>query len=371
MKNSYYKVLVVAFVVAACGPQDKAAELEKLKKEQNEITARINVLEQELKGAGDETANQRAAVVQLSTVESVPFVHYLKVQGRVDSDKNVLLSARSSGTIIKVYVSEGQQVKKGQILAQIDASILESSRTELQTSLDLANNIFERQQKLWDQKIGTEVQYLQAKNNKESLESKLASLQEQIQLTKIIAPFAGSIDKIHIREGEVAAPGAPAIRIVNPSDFKITAEIAENYISRIQKGNNAIVQIPDLKATINSKVITVSRVINPTNRTFSVEVKLPDSLNQHVKANMISYLNIEDYRNEDAVVVPIKAVQQSEAEGNYVFVAENNRATLRPVKLGQTYQNNAEIISGLQAGEQIIISGQQGLVDEQLIAFSQ
>src|SRR5690606_18171501 len=210
-----------------------------LKKERDELSVKISKLETEL-SASDTTASsdkeKKKTMVEVATVQELPFVHYINVQGRVVSDKNIMLSAKAAGTINKIYVDEGETVKKGQTLAQIDPDLLNRSMEELKTNLELATTLYERQKNLWEQNIGTEVQYLQSKNNKEALESKIASLQEQLQQTRIIAPFSGIVDEVRIREGELASPGAPAIRIVSPEEFKIRAEIAENYISVIEKG---------------------------------------------------------------------------------------------------------------------------------------
>ena len=373
MKNSLYLLLIV-FTLSGCGSSDKKAELEKLKKERDEISQQISKLEAEL-SASDTTDSaaqeKKATVVNVATVQQSPFVHYINVQGRVVSDKNIMLSAKAAGTINKIYVDEGQAVKQGQILAQIDPDLLNKSMEELRTSLDLATTLFERQKNLWEQNIGTEVQYLQAKNAKESLEKRIASLNEQLQQTKIIAPFSGIVDEIAIREGEVAAPNAPAIRIVSPTEFKIRAEIAENYMSVVQKGNTVLVELPDYEEPIPSRVTTVSRVINPSNRTFQIEVSLPDSVSSNLKANMVSYINVEDYKNEEAVVVPINAVQFTDDGDDYVFVAENGKAVMRPVKVGKTHRNDAEILSGLKPGDKIIVAGHRNLVDAQAIAFNE
>lgn len=375
---NHFFFCAIIFLAFACGTSentDKAAQLEQLKKERDEITLKINQLEAELLASGtmDSTdqKDQNATRVQVTTVQKAPFVHYITVQGRVVSDKNIMLTAKAAGTIIDIFVDEGQFVRQGQVLAQIDPDILKRSMAELQTGLNLANTLFERQKNLWDQNIGTEVQFLQAKNNKEALERKIASLNEQLQQTKIIAPFAGVVDEVSIKEGEVAAPGVPAIRIVSPSDFKIRAEIAENHITRVEKGNNVMIELPDYDKTIQSEVTTVSRVIDPANRTFLVEVNMPDSISKRLKANMITYINIEDYKNTDALVIPINAVQFSDEGNDYVFIAENNKAVMREVEIGKTYNNDAEVLSGLKPGDQIIVTGHRNLVDDQSIAYNE
>lgn len=375
MKTSIYLLFAMAFVFTSCGSPDKKAELEQLKKERNEITLKIEQLEDELKASGvsDSAVQEKrnATLVEVATVKEAPFVHYISVQGRVVSDKNIVLTAKTAGTVTNIYVDEGQSVTRGHVLAQIDPDLINRSIAELQTRLDLANTLYERQKNLWEQNIGTEVQFLQSKNNKESLERQLASLQEQLQQTKIIAPFSGVIDDVFIKEGEVSTPGIPAIRIVSPSDFKIRAEIAENYISVVEKGNNVTIELPAYEKAISSEVSTVSRVIDPSNRTFLVEVNLPDSVSKGLKANMVAYINVEDYKNTDAVVIPINAVQFSDEGDDYVFVAENNKAVMRPIKIGKTYDNDVEVLGGLKSGEKIIVTGHRSLVDEQAIAYNE
>jgi membrane fusion protein, multidrug efflux system len=367
MKKFIYLFFAGTIILSSCGgSKDKAEELAKLKAEQKEINDKIAKLQAEL-SKGKEKDKSKSAVVSTTEVSTSPFIHYIEVQGRIDSDKNVMLTAKSQGTITRVFVKEGQQVKKGQVLAQIESSVLEQGIAELRSNLEFASNVYEKQKKLWEQKIGTEIQYLQAKSNKESLERRMASMREQLELTRIIAPFAGTVDEVAIKEGEVAAPGFPAIRVVNPSEFKVIAEIAEAYITKVKEGNPVQVLLPDLNDTITAKVSTVSKVISQNNRSFVVEANLPASVEKSVKANMIAYINIEDYKNSAAVVVPINVIQHSE-EGDYVFVAENDKAVKRPVKVGASYQSQAEILSGLKAGEKVIVTGYQDLVDQQAIA---
>lgn len=373
MKNSISLLFVLVLIVSSCGSSDKKAELEQLKNEREALTMEINKLEAELLAAGADSVTEgqkKATLVEVATVKEAPFTHYIAVQGRVVSDKNVMLTAKAAGTITRISVDEGQSVRQGQVLAQIDPDLINRSIAELETSLDLANTLFERQKNLWEQNIGTEVQYLQAKNNKESLESKMASLNEQLQQTRITAPFSGVIDDILIKEGEVAAPGTPAIRIVSPSDFKIRAEIAENYISVVDQGNGVTIELPSYDTPIRSVVSSVSKVIDPANRTFQVEVDLPDSVSKGIKANMVAYINVEDYENEKAVVIPINAVQFSDGGDDYVFIAEGKKAVVRPIKIGKTHNSEAEVLSGLKPGDKIVVTGHRNLVDEQSIAYN-
>lgn len=372
MKKILFTLLSIGFLIYSCAP-DKKAELEKLRQEQKELSVKIEQLLQELdsSSSGADTLNKKSTVVDVLQIEEKAFVHYIGVQGKIDSDNNVMLSAKTPGTITSVFVNEGDQVSKGQVLAQIDDDIIRSNKAELQSSLDLATTLFERQKNLWEQNIGTEIQYLQAKNNKESLERRMASLNEQLQLTKIIAPFSGIVDEVIIKKGEVAAPGMPAIRIINPSDYKIVAEVAESYINKIKKGNKVKIDLPILKRTVESRITNVSKIIDPTNRTFKIEVELADSLNKYVKSNMIVFIHIEDYRKNEAIVIPVNAVQFSNEEEDYVFIAQNNRAIKKTVKTGNTYNNNVEILDGLEAGEKIVVAGHRNLVDNQSISYTE
>lgn len=369
-KISIITLSILAFVTA-CGPTDKKTELAELKQKEKEISAKITQLESEI-AASDTAAVAQSAeaftAVEVANVSEKPFVHYVNVQGKIDSDNNILLGSKASGTITNVYVKEGEHVKKGEILAEIDSDILQASMVELQSSLELANTLYERQKNLWEQNIGTEVQYLQAKNRKESLEQKLASLNEQIQLTKIIAPFSGTVDAVLIKKGEVAGPGMPAVRIVNPSDFTLKAELSENYVNRIKIGDKVLIEIPTLTKKVESKIISVSNVIDPVNRTFSIEVSIPDSLNDHIKANMITNIHIQDYKNENAVVIPINAISFSD-NGEFVFLAKGNTAKRQEVKTGKSYNNQMEIVEGLKAGDQIIVTGQKSITDGQSITY--
>ena len=372
MKNYIILLLTItSIIIYSCSggeSGDKKAKLAELKKQQADITSQIKALEKELKDSlGEGNQNGRMQIVQVAAVEPKGFSHFIEVQGMVDSDKNVKLSPKSQGVVTKIYVTEGQQVKKGQLLAAQDAGIILQSIAQAKSGLELATTMFEKQQRLWDKKIGSEVQYLQAKNQKESAEAGLATLQEQYALTLFKAPFDGIVDEIDLRVGETPNPMTGGIRVVNTSDFKVVAEISEFYIDRVKQGADVIVRIPDLNKEIKAKVNSVSRTINQVNRTFMVEVSFPATTN--LKPNMIAYLSINDYQNPKAITVPLNAIQESD-EGKFVFVAENNKAKKKPVEVGQTYKGEAEVKTGLQAGEQVITIGQSELVDGQPIEIS-
>jgi RND family efflux transporter MFP subunit len=264
-------------------------------------------------------------------------------------------------------VKEGQQVSKGQVLAQIDNSIIMRSIEAQKSQLELAKTVFERQKNLWDQKIGTEVQYLQAKTNKESLEKQLESLNEQNDMMRIKAPISGTVDNVSIKIGENIAPGMPAVRVVNTSDLKLVANVSEAYVTNIKKGNSAVISIPELKKEITAKVTFVGKTIDPLSRTFPVEIKLPDD--GDLRPNMTGILKVIFHTEPSTIVVPVNVVQELNKE-KIVFIAETDGkqtvARKKVVTVEGVYDNLAQV-KGLNAGDKVITFGYQGLNDGQVI----
>jgi RND family efflux transporter MFP subunit len=292
----------------------------------------------------------------------------VQTQGSVESIDNIIISAKSPGVITNVYVREGDVVTKGQTLAQIDNSLVIKGIDELKSGLELARILYDRQKNLWDQKIGTEIQYLQAKNNKEGLERKLASLQEQLDMMKIKSLISGVVDHIDARVGQNTATGTPAFRVINNSDLKISAKVSEAYISAIKKGNSSLVSFSDINKKITAPVSFVARNIDPLSRSFTVEVKLPSSAD--LRPNMTAVLRVIFDSVPAALCVPVNVVQEVNGE-KIVYVAESNGkqmvARKRVVKLDGIYDNLAQVISGLAAGDKVITFGYQGLNDGEFI----
>lgn len=370
MKSMYHlSAVILLSLLAGCSAttadDDKKARLEKLKEQQADITKEIKKLESEL---GNGNANAlKAKEVAVSVLQLQKFDHYVQTQGHVESDKNVLISAESMGVVTSVYVTEGQQVSKGQALAQIDNSVIARNIESMEAQLELAASVYERQKNLWDQKIGTEVQFLQAKTNKESLEKQLASLKEQSNKTRIKAPISGTVDEIFAKAGESINPGMPAVRVVNTSDLKIQARISEAYITDINKGDKVLVTISELKKEVNAKVTFVSKTIDRLSRTFNVEVALPSD--PDLRPNMTATVRIVFDSNPSALVVPINLIQEINNE-KVVYIAEETDgkmvATRKVVTVEGVYGNQAEV-KGLEAGDQLITVGYQGLNDGDVI----
>ncbi len=277
------------------------------------------------------------------------------------------------GLVTSVYVKEGSYVKKGQVLAELDAQVMKQSLEEVNTQLDLANSIFEKQSALWAKKIGSEVQFLQAKSTKESLERRVNTIKEQLNMAKIISPISGTVESNPLRVGQMASPGMPTstIRVINMSVAKISADVAETYATSIKNGNTAIVSFPDQGKEIETKLNFTSRFIDPTNRTFRIECKI-SSKEVELRANMIAYVKIQDYTNEKAFCLPINQVQ-SNSNGKFVYIAKPEGtgfvAEARPVKTGMDYDGTIEILEGFSVGEKVITSGYQSLNAGEKIVF--
>lgn len=361
------RILFIASVVflAACSGKstDKKAELAKLKKERTEIDAKIAKLESE---GGDKRVKK---VVDVSVVEVVtkPFYNYLEVQGKVDAEQNVQVNPEMPGSITRVYVGIGQNVSRGQVLAQIDDQVLRQNIAQLQTQLELATTLYNRQKNLWDQKIGTEVQFLTAKTQKESLQKQIATLRSQASMYKVKAPISGTIDAMDLRLGQSVSPGVPlGIRIVNANALKVKAQIAESYLSRVNQGDDVTVILPDAPDTIRTKLSYVSRVIDQTSRSFNVEIKLPSK--RSYRSNMLAILKIVDYKNQNAIIVPINVIQKSETS-DYVLIAENGKAKRANITVGKVSEGQAEVITGLKPGDQVITAGFGDLNEGDIIKY--
>jgi membrane fusion protein (multidrug efflux system) len=372
MKSKVYTrfafAVTIAALLGACSAatpeNEKSARLEKLKSQQADIAKEIKKLETEIAKENPDAASKvRAKDVGVTELKLQKFDHYVQTQGHIESDNNIMVSAESMGVITQVFVTEGQQVSKGQALAQIDNSVIQRSIESMQAQLELATSVYERQKNLWDQKIGTEVQFLQAKTNKESLEKQIASLKEQNAKTRIKSPINGTIDALIAKVGENIAPGMPAARVVNTADLKLQARISEAYITQIKKGNKVLVKISELNKAVEARVTFVSRTIDLLSRTFNVEVALPTT--PDLRPNMTATVKIIFDSEPSALVVPVNVIQEINKE-KVVYIAEQKGsqaiARRKVITVEGVFGNLAEI-KGLNAGDQLITIGYQGLND--------
>lgn len=352
MKTNILYITLAAMMVA-CSSPDKKAELEKLRTEKAGLDTKIAALEEEL-AKSDTTKVKLVDVVAMPLTPQI-FKTYIEVQGRIDADENVSLSTEMPGTVTKINVKVGDEVRKGQVLAETDARATQQQIADLQTSLDLATQVYQKQKNLWDQKIGTEIQFLQSKNTKESLENKIATMQEQVRMSKIISPINGTIDAVNIKIGQAIAPGVSAINVINFSNLKIKADVSESYASRVKVGNETLVLFPDAHDSITAKLNYASRAINNLTRTFGVEILLDSKKEYH--PNMVAKLKINDYQSAaPQIVVPVKFIQKGTNE-SFVLISENGVVVKKTIKILHEYNGLAEVTEGLKAGDLIITEG--------------
>jgi RND family efflux transporter MFP subunit len=370
MKNNmkFSKILSIFFaglLVASCQNSstldEKKAELKAQKAEMANLKKSIGQLEQEIADLDPEfaKANRKATLITTIPVAKGHFESFIEVSGSVESRRNVVISAETPGLIEKIYVVEGEAVKAGQTMIRLNNETLMRSYEELKTSYDLAKTMYERQSNLWEQKIGTEMQYLEAKNRKEALENQIKTLRSQIEKTYIKAPFAGTIDQLEAKLGQYAQPSIPLIRLVSLENLYIKADVSEAYIGSIKKGDPTTVTFASINQEFQTKISSIGQVINRDNRTFTVEVKVPQ-LPVPLKPNLVAVVKIKDFESNDATVVPNNLIQK-DSKGDYVYViaknSENLVAKKVPVERGKTYKNQTMIINGLNGDEELINDG--------------
>lgn len=374
MKTRFYTSILSAIVLAAllagCSAtsEDKNVKLDKLKADRAKLDTEIRQLETEL-GSAKVAATVKSREVGVINLVPRKFDYYVQTQGNVEAIDNIMVSAKTMGVLSAVYAQEGEVVKKGQVLAQIDNSVVVSSINELKSSIDLANTVYERQKNLWDQKIGTEVQYLQAKNNKESLEKRLATLNEQLEMSRIKSPIDGSVDAVDVKIGQNVAPGAPAFRVVSFDKLKMIANVSEAYVIQIKTGNRVVITFPDINKSIEAKVTFVGKTINQLSRTFPIEVAMPADAD--LRPNMSGILKVIFQTVPDALTVPVNVVQDINDE-KVVYIADKDGdkmiARRKVVTVNGIYGSLAQV-SGLNAGDQVISVGYQGLNDGEVVKF--
>jgi len=372
MKTKLF-IIIISVLVISCS-SDKQAQLTKLKQQQTENAEKIKALETELQSGQKDLLNpEKFKFVGIEEVKTSAFDHYIRVQGKLDGDQNAGVFAEVPGTVSAKYADVGQHVVRGQVLAQVDDQQYRSQLESLETQYKFAADMFEKQKRLWDQKIGSEVQYLQSKTTKESLEQQIASLKQQIEKFKIKSPIDGNIEECNIKVGGVVSPDPRlvAYRVVAFSNLKVTAEVSEAYSSKVQKGDKLIVLFPDVNKQVETLVSFVSNYINPINRTFLIETRI-SSNSPNLKANMIAIIQINDYHSDNSILLPMNVVQIDQT-GSYVYVVRSKdkftAAFKQPITLGSSYNGVSEVLQGLNAGDKVISVGYQELIDGEYVRF--
>jgi membrane fusion protein, multidrug efflux system len=363
--------LALVAIISSCSSGDeldnKRKQLEKLKEQLTDLKLEIKNLETELESLDPSYADSKNRTVTVTSldVKSGPFIHRIEVRGNVASRKNVNLTAEAMGTVIQVNVNPGDEVKNGQTLVKLDAEVMQNTIRELKTALDLASTIFEKQSALWKQGVGSEIQYLEAKNRKETLESQLATANSRLRNMDIKAPFNGLVNAVPAKIGEMAQPGMTLISMLSNEEMYIEAEVSERYIGRFNKGDEVEIFLPSINTTLSSTITAIGYVINPANRTFTVEIKLP-AISGDLKPNQLTVLKMRDYEQEDAISIPTNLIQQ-DAKGDYVYLIISKEDKLiaqkQYIKRGLTYAMKTEVLEGLKGDERIVERGAREVVD--------
>ncbi len=375
-KINHTLTTIIVFLLFACGGSEhleaKKTELEKLRAESIELNSKISALEAEIVALDPSSAPEKGTQTLVSSTKLTKglFIHKIESRGSVASRNNVTISSETMGRVEKVLAPEGRYVKKGELLIQLDTDIISNQISEIQTNFDLARAVFDRQAKLWEQNIGTEIQYLQAQANKEALERRLVTLNAQLAQAYVRAPFSGSVDAVYTKVGEVVQPGVPVAQIVGDENMYITADVSEAFLGKFKKGDTVNIKFPSQNKEFTSKIVALGKVINNQNRTFNMEVHLPRILDFEYSPNQVTILSLVDYQIDSAITVPTNVIlTDDESQFVYTLINENDESLAKKVRVtvGKSYNDKTEILSGLEEGEEIISSGYRDVTDGALV----
>ncbi len=378
----FYLTVVSAIILTSCGGENKQSvediiaskDLELIRKKKTELDAKAQEISTQLKELEKEIKvldpQEKIPLITTFAAKETVFNHFVELQGNVSTKQNVVIYPEFSGTLTRVYVKEGQKVSKGQILAKIDDGGLSQQLTQLQIQADLAKTTFERQERLWNQKIGSEIQYLQAKSSYEAQEQAVSQLKQQVGKTVVRAPFSGTIDDVITEQGTVVAPGQSMLfRIVNLQDMYIETDVPERYISNVIPGKKVEVEFPILGKKLDAKIRQAGNFINPANRTFKAEIAI-NNKNNNIKPNLTAKLKINDYTSDNAILIKQSIISENAEGEQYVYIVSNKNNSMAKAKrviieTGKTQGDNIEVLSGLKNGDEIIDEGARSVKDGQ------
>ena len=382
MKKILY-ISLLGLLITSCGGDSKTASVDKaieskdlttIKTTRAEIQKQYDAIAAELAKLDLAIAEldtlKKSALVTTAIVNDTIFTHYIDIQGNVDTKQNLIIYPEYSGVLSQVYVKSGQKENKGQILARIDDGGLSNQLAQMETQATLAKTTFERQKNLWDKKIGSELQYLQAKTNYEAQMKAVAQMRAQLGKTIVKAPFSGVIDEVITEKGQVVGPGQQLMRIVNLSDMYVSANVPESFIGKIKNGAIVDVEVKSTGKIYKGKVRQIGNYINPNNRNFSIEIAVPNKDNL-LRPNQVAVLKIEDYRKPNAILVPESIVTENALGEKIIFVVNTEgkepKAVKKTIEVGLTSGANIEVKSGLKKGEVIIIDGARSVQNGDLV----
>lgn len=354
----------------------KKAKLEELKKQQKTLAEDITSLEAEIQKIDPSAKAEKTKLVTISPVEVTNFTHYIDLQGSIQAEDISYIAPRNGqgGLVKALYIKKGDVVNKGQLILKLDDAVYLKNLAQLQTQLKYAEDLLRRQQNLWDQQIGTELQLIQAKQSVDQVKDQIETVKEQWSTTNVYSDVSGIAEDVNLRVGELFTGyiGQTAqIKIVNNNRLKVVTQVPENYIDRVATGSKILVALPDVGKTFDARISLSGKLIDPNSRSFYVEAKLPSD--KDLRPNQIALVKIQDYTAANAITIPVNTLQNDES-GKFVMVAMNENgkviARKKPVQIGELYGDKLEIKSGLQAGDQVITGGFQGLYDGQSITLT-
>lgn len=372
MKYLHHTVgLVLVFSMTACGPSDPSQQIDDYRKKISQYEQKIKELEEGMDVDSGNAASGQPLAVELLQLRPERFSRYFEVTGLMESVQDAEISPEINGQIEEIVVERGARVKEGQLLVRLNTELIEKNIAEVKTSLELADKMFEKQEELWEKQIGSEIQYLEAKNGKEVLEARLATLEKQLAMARITAPFSGIVENIAVKEGELASPGMPMLRLVNLNRMRVSSRISESYLNQVEQGDEVELRFAAYPGMVlKERVSRLGQVIDPQTRTLTLEVELQNN-DKRLKPNMLTAIRIEDYRKDSALVVP-SIVIRNDFNGTFLFRAvpqgDNLVAEKVYVQPGITVQDRTEIQGGISPGDQVIVKGYQLVADGTLVS---
>jgi RND family efflux transporter MFP subunit len=371
MKKIFSYLLIISFI--ACQPKD---DLTQMKSDLASKKAELLTLQGDIKTLNEAieklepTKKVDSILVKTIQLKPTDFTKYANLQASVVSDDLTYASSEVGGRIINLFVKEGDQIKKGQLIASIDLDAIQKQKEEIETSLSLAKTVFERQKNLWDQEIGSEIQFLQAKNNMERLEKSISTINTQLSKKNVYAPISGYVEKEFSKAGEICAPGSPIIEILNNYSLKIKADVPENYLTKVKSGDIVDISLPALNETMKSKITQLGRTIDPANRTFKIEVALKNDKNIY-KPNLLAEVKIKEFEQKNAIVIPIDYVLEEVSGQKFVYkvnqTKDGAKAEKVDVTLGESFDGQVIVLEGLKEDDQLITEGSHLIIDGSLL----
>ena len=371
--KKYIIGLSLLVFISACKHEKKIEDdlLQKKTQIQRQIDSLHNILEQINEQLGEQQTKE-IPVIAAFEVKPQAFEHYIELQGNIDTDGNVMMVPEAMGSVKKIYKNEGDRVRKGETIMVLDDAVLRNQISELQTQYSLAKTAYERQKRLWEQKIGSEMAFLQARTKKNALGKKLKTLRSQLEKFRIKAPISGTLDDLMVKEGEMAAPQRAVARIVNLDKVYAQADVSEKYLTKIKKNTPVVIEFPELNKSVKSKVTYVGNFIHPRNRTFKIRIDLQNK-NGDLKPNLTANIKIKDFETGDALVLQWSIVQQDREGNNFVFVLQPDKeqgvykVVKKVVKTGVDYKGKVLIETGIKTGDLIAGESARGLTEGDLV----